>query len=83
MKYTDVDAYVYIDIYIIYIYIYNNTCVLRHVQLFVTPWTVVLQAPLTIEFSRKEYWSKLPFPASIYIYVYVYIHIYIYSYSYI
>ena len=31
---------------------------------FVTPWTVVsLQAPLSMEFSRQEYWSGLPFPS--------------------
>ena len=29
---------------------------LRHVQLFVTPWTVTHQAPLSMEFSRQEYW---------------------------
>ena len=28
----------------------------------VTPWTVTCQAPLSIEFSRQEYWSGLPFP---------------------
>ena len=27
-----------------------------------TPWTVACQAPLLMEFSRQEYWSKLPFP---------------------
>ena len=27
-----------------------------------TPWTVACQAPLSMEFSRKEYWSGLPFP---------------------
>ena len=27
-----------------------------------TPWTVSFQAPLSMEFSRKEYWSGLPFP---------------------
>ena len=27
-----------------------------------TPWTVALQAPLSMEFSRQEYWSGLPFP---------------------
>ena len=27
-----------------------------------TPWTVACQAPLSIEFSRQEYWSWLPFP---------------------
>ena len=32
------------------------------VQLFVTPWTVAHQAPLSIELSRQEYWSRLPFP---------------------
>ena len=26
-----------------------------------TPWTVACQAPLSIEFSRQEYWSGLPF----------------------
>ena len=37
-------------------------CVLSHVCLFVTPWTVACQAPLPMEFSRQEYWSGLPFP---------------------
>ena len=32
-------------------------------QLFVTPWTVAHQAPLSMEFSRQEYWSGLPFPS--------------------
>ena len=36
-------------------------CVLGHVWPFVTPWTVACQAPLTMEFSRQEYWSGLPF----------------------
>ena len=35
---------------------------LSHVQLFATPWTVALQAPLSMGFSRQEYWSGLPFP---------------------
>ena len=30
---------------------------------FVMPWTVALQAPLSMEFSRQEYWSGLPFPS--------------------
>ena len=29
---------------------------------FVTPWTVACQAPLSMGFSRQEYWSGLPFP---------------------
>ena len=36
---------------------------LRHVRLFVTPWTVACQAPLSMEFSRQEHWSGLPFPS--------------------
>ena len=31
--------------------------------LFVTPWTVVHQVPLSMKFSRQEYWSELPFPS--------------------
>ena len=33
------------------------------VRLFATPWTVALQAPLSMGFSRQEYWSGLPFPS--------------------
>ena len=33
------------------------------VQLFVTAWTVAHQAPLSMEFSRQEHWSGLPFPS--------------------
>ena len=29
------------------------------VQFFVTPWTVVCQPPLSMGFSRREYWSEL------------------------
>ena len=31
---------------------------------FVTPWTVALQFPLSVGFSRQEYWSALPFPSA-------------------
>ena len=34
---------------------------LSRIWLFVTPWTAAHQAPLSIEFSRQEYWSGLPF----------------------
>ena len=40
-------------------------CVLSHfthVRLFVTLWTVACQAPLSMGFSRQEYWSELPCP---------------------
>ena len=40
-----------------YVCLYLLICV----WLFVTPWTVAHQDPLTIEFSRQEYWSRLPF----------------------
>ena len=33
------------------------------VQLFATPWTVAYQAPLSMGFSRQEYWSGLPCPS--------------------
>ena len=36
---------------------------LRRVQLFATPWTVAYQVPPSMEFSRQEYWSGLPFPS--------------------
>ena len=36
---------------------------LCHVWLFVTPWTIACQAPLSMEFSRQEYWRELPFPS--------------------
>ena len=35
---------------------------LSRVRLFATPWTVARQVPLSMEFSRQEYWSGLPFP---------------------
>ena len=28
-----------------------------------TPWTVACQAPLSVGFSRQEYWSGFPFPS--------------------
>ena len=42
-----------------------SVCVLSRccrVQLFVTLWTVAHRAPLSLEFSRQEYWSGLPCP---------------------
>ena len=36
---------------------------LSRVRLFATPWTVAYQAPLSMGFSRQEYWSELPFPS--------------------
>ena len=40
----------------------THACVrIQRVLLFVTPWTVACQAPLSMYFSRQEYWSGLPF----------------------
>ena len=45
-------------------YVHTMQCakLLSRVRLFVTPWTVALQAPLSMGFSRQEYWSGLPCP---------------------
>ena len=46
-------------------FLFLSACVLScfsRVQLFAIPWTVVHQAPLSMGFSRQEYWSELPFP---------------------
>ena len=40
-----------------------STCVLSCVWLFATPWTIACQAPLSMGFSRQEYWSGLPVPS--------------------
>ena len=37
--------------------------VAHRVLLFVTPWTIAHQTPLSMEFSRQEYWSGEPFPS--------------------
>ena len=36
---------------------------LSPVHIFVTPWTVAYQVPSSMEFSRQEYWSGVPFPS--------------------
>ena len=36
---------------------------LSHVQLFVTPWTVACQVPMSMGFPRQEHWNGLPFPS--------------------
>ena len=54
---------------------YVNMCVcvsvhvelFSHVHLFVTPWTIAHQAPLSMDFSRKEHWSGLLCPSLGYI----------------
>ena len=46
-----------------YVYVCVHAKLLSRVQLFVTPWTVTHQAPLSKGFSRQEYWSGLPCPS--------------------
>ena len=43
---------------------YQNyiVCILSHIWLFSTLWTVALQAPLSMGFSRQKYWSGFPCP---------------------
>ena len=41
----------------------THVCMLSHVQLFATQWTVACQSPLPVGFSRQEYGSGLPFPS--------------------
>ena len=38
---------------------------LSHVWLLATPWTAAFQAPLSMGFSRQEYWSGVPLPSTI------------------
>ena len=42
-------------------YVCMPSCFSR-IQLFATPWTLARQPPLSMEFSRQEYWSGLPCP---------------------
>ena len=36
---------------------------LSHVRLLATPWTAAYQTPLSMGFSRQEYWSGVPLPS--------------------
>ena len=40
-----------------------HECTVSRVRLFVTPWTVAHHTPLSMQFSRQEYWRGLPFPS--------------------
>ena len=66
--YTYVYIHTYVCIYVLFQILLPYKllcclCVISCVQLFATPWTVAHQAPLSMGFSRQEYWSGLPFPA--------------------
>ena len=44
-------------------YILSSVQLLSRVWLLVTPWTAAYQAPLSMGFSRQEYWSGVPLPS--------------------
>ena len=43
-------------------YMHVHVCMLSCVRVLTVPWTVTLQSPLSMEFSRQESWRGLPFP---------------------
>ena len=49
---------------------------LSRVQLFAIPWTVAYQAPLSMGFSRQEYWSGVPIPSPTIVNVYKVLGVY-------
>ena len=46
-----------------FFFFFSEVKVLSRVRLFATPWSIAHQAPLSMGFSRQEYWSGLPFPS--------------------
>ena len=44
------------------LFVYAHLWMLSPVLLFATPWSVACQVPLSMEFSRQEYLTRLPFP---------------------
>ena len=51
------------NIFETYIRYFGGGLVAKLCPTLVTPWTVTCQAPLSMGFSRQEYWSGLPFPS--------------------
>ena len=47
---------------ILYIYLYTMWLCAQQVRFFATLWTVAHHTPLSMGFSRQEYWSGVPFP---------------------
>ena len=46
-----------------YIDVCGGSFVAKSCLTLATPWTVACQVPLSMEFSRQEYWKRLPFPS--------------------
>ena len=57
-KYVCVCIYAYVCIYV-----YGGGLVTKLCPTLAISWTVACQAPLSVGFSRQEYWSGLPFPS--------------------
>jgi len=47
-----------------YLVYFGGGLVTKLCPTLVTPWTLACQAPLSMEFSRQEYWSGFPIPSS-------------------
>ena len=56
---------------------------LSRVRLFATLWIAAYQAPLSMGFSRQEYWSGVPLPSPICVYTHTHTHTHIYIYSHV
>ena len=62
LTYHQVLAMLLVDYFVLLnIYMYMLSC-FSHVWVFATLWTMACQAPLSMGFSRREYWSELPCP---------------------
>ena len=59
---TPGSSYVYLSLIPIYD-TGGGGSVAQSCQTLANPWTVARQAPLSMGFSRQEYWSGLPFPS--------------------
>ena len=59
--YTYTNSHTHTYIYVVCVCMHAQS--LSLIQLFAIPWIVACQAPLSIEFSRQQYWSRLPFPS--------------------
>ena len=75
---------IYIWLYMCVSAVYSVTSVMSD---SVIPWTVARQGPLSMGFSRQEYWNRLPFPSpgalpdtGIKLWSHIYIHIYLVKY---
>ena len=42
----------------------GSSLVAKSCPTFATPWTIALQVPMSMGFSRQEYWSGFPFPSA-------------------